>query len=148
MAGSILVKLPAESTVHLPQATAARFGYFTEMLDLAAVLKAIDRDIAAHNATVPKDEQWTDEIVARLAGHPYAISNIRKTVRNGRGSRPKAETLTALAKVLPSVQAALAGQAWGIADDDELRAIRDRLKADLDAVDRVIALREAARRAG
>lgn len=92
------VRLPDKSMGLLPRAHDHLFGYFTEM-ELKDILAWID---ARKEATGLSDLQ-----ASKKAGHPYVIQNMRKTLRNGHGSRPKVETLKDLAKVLGEPPAAL-----------------------------------------
>lgn len=95
---SVLVKLPDLSMAILPRETVGAVGYITGM-ELAEVLAWINARLKA----LGRKDEWAE----KQAGHPYAIRNIRKTVKNGHGSIPKTSTLADLAEVLGEAPAGL-----------------------------------------
>jgi hypothetical protein len=58
------------------------------------------RDILAWIDERRKAKHLSDDKASKLSGHPYVIQNMRKTLRRGHGSLPKAGTLADLARVL------------------------------------------------
>ena len=135
----VLVKLPRLSMGFLPNLADIDFGYSTGMDDLRAFLTWIDQRKA--------DLGISDAEISRRAKHPYAVQNIRRTVRKGHGSRPKEETLRALAKVLGNAPTGLLASSE-LSDLDMLRSREANLQGQLEQIRAAIALIEETRRAG
>jgi len=151
--GPILVKLPDLSTAILPSEQSPVVGYFTDM-ELRDILAWIDAQLPVKGLK--------DDSASKLSGHPYAIQNMRKTLRNGRGSLPKAKTLADIARVLGSPPHGLKEPVTHTQNDpispapppgeptdlDRLRARRADVAAELARIDAAIAMVEQIRQAG
>ena len=135
----VLVKLPRLSMGFLPSLADVDFGYSTGMDDLRAFLAWIDRR---------KTELGiSDAAISKRAKHPYAVQNIRRTVRKGHGSRPKEETVRAIAKALGNAPAGLLTSSE-LSDLDMLKTREAYLQGQLEQIRAAIALIEETRRAG
>lgn len=149
----VLVKLPGLSTAILPSAHSPAFGYFTDM-ELRDILAWIDVRLEAKGLS--------DDRASKLSRHPYVIQNMRKTLRKGHGSLPKAGTLADLARVLGEPPAGLSepmahtagaepappSPTAAITDLDRLRAREFELLAELSSVRTAIDMVEKIRKAG
>ena len=135
----VLVKLPRLSMGFLPSLTDIDSGYSTGMDDLRSFLAWIDKRKA--------DLGISDAEISRRAKRPYAVQNIRRTVRNGHGSRPKEETVRAIAKALGNAPAGVLSSSE-LSDLDMLKTREAHLQGQLEQVRAAIALIEETRRVG
>ncbi len=91
-------KITRLSTAKLPRGQNCSIGYSTGM-ELRDIVTWVDARLKATGLS--------DRSAGKKAGHQYAITNMRRTLKNGAGSLPKVKTLADLAKVLGDPPAGL-----------------------------------------